>query len=201
MRKTIIVIAGFALLFPILAWAKIGVGVGTGKIVMDQPLKPGMSYTLPALVVVNTGDESSDYGVALAFRQNQPELRPDQDWFRFEPSNFHLEPGKSQVIQIKLSLPVKGAAPGDYFAFLEGHPVKKIVEGGGTSLGVAAAAKLYFSVEPSNVFVAMYYRIASLYKLYAPWSYVVSAVILVALLTVLFRKYFSFNIGIGVKKR
>lgn len=188
------------LILPIVVLARIGVGVGTGKIQVDQKLKAGLIYTLPPLTVLNTGDEPSEYEVGIQYHENQPEMRPPKEWFSFEPLNFHLEPGKSQVVQIKLTLPVKGVKPGDYFAFLQGFPTKK-AQVGGTSVGVAAAAKLYFTVAPANIFVGIYYRIASLYKLYAPWSYVISAIIIVALLIVLFRRYFSFNIGINVKKK
>jgi hypothetical protein len=37
--------------------------------------------------------------------------------------------------------------------------------------------------------------------MYAPWSYVVLAVILASLLVVLIRRYFSLNIGFIVKKK
>ena len=201
MKKIAILIVGLSLIVPILALAKIGVGVGTGKIVMDQTLKPGLIYTLPTLVVLNTGDEPSDYEVSITYRENQPELKPSKEWFSFKPSKFYLEPGKNQAIQIKLSLPVNGAKPGNYFAFLESHPVKKTVNDGGTSVGVAAAAKLYFTVEPANFFVGVYYRLTSIFTLYAPWSYVVLAVLVAALLVTLSRRYFSFNIGIKPKKK
>jgi len=185
---------------PVLVFARIGVGVGTGKIVVNQPMKAGLIYTLPSLTVLNTGDEPSEYGVGIQFRENQPELRPDKSWFDFEPSTFSLEPGESQVVKIKLSLPVTGAAPGEYFSFLQGFPMSRATAGG-TSVGIAAATKLYFTVAPANIFMGLYYRVGSLFSLYAPWSYVISTVILVFLGLKILRRFVSFNLGISVKRR
>ena len=204
MKKAAVLFLGFLLFAvfltePILALAKIGVGVGIGKIYVDQPLKSGLIYTLPTFVLVNTGDEPSEYGVQIVFHENQKEMRPAKEWFKFEPSQFYLEPGQSQLVQIKLTLPIRGAQPGDYFAFLQGRPLQK-TESGMTSVGVAAATKLYFTVTPANFFVGVYYRVGSLLKLYSPWSYVVLAVIIIALLIVIFRRFFSFNIGVSRKK-
>jgi len=147
---------------------------------------------------VNTGDEPSEYGVQIVFHENQKEMRPAKEWFKFEPSQFYLEPGQSQLVQIKLTLPIMGAEPGDYFAFLQGRPLQK-TETGMTSIGVAAATKLYFTVAPANIFVGIYYRIASLATLYSPWSYVVSAIVIAALLIAILRRFISFNIGIRKK--
>jgi hypothetical protein len=205
MKKFSFLIFGVVFFLPVLVLARIGVGVGTGKIVVDQPLKPGLIYTLPSLMVLNTGDEPGEYGVSIEYHEGQeanPEmgLKPAKEWLSFEPEKFHLEPGQAQQVQIKLSLPVKGVKPGQYFAYLEGHPVKKDVAGQ-TTIGVAAAAKLYFRVAPANFFAGVYYRIVSLFALYSPWSYVVLAIVVAAILIALFRQFFSLNIGISFKKK
>lgn len=200
MRKIIVIIFCLGLILPALTFAKIGVGVGTGKIQVDQLLTAGLIYTLPPLTVLNTGDEPGEYGVGIQYRENQPEMRPDKEWFSFEPSNFYLEPGQVQAVQIKLKLPVKGAKPGDYFAFLQGFPVKKTTVGA-TSVGVAAAAKLYFTVEPANFFMGIYYRAVSLYQLYYPWSLIASIIFILAILIISFLRFFSFNIGVNIKKK
>lgn len=200
MKKLNILFLSLILIFPVFVLAKVGVGIGTGKIVLDQPLKPGLIYTLPILTILNTGDESSMYGVSITHRENQSEMNPPLDWFSFSPATFKLEPGKAQQVQVKLSIPIKGAKPGSYFVFLEGHPIKTVTAGG-TTIGVAAAAKLYFTIESANIFVGLYYRIASLLTIYAPWSYVVLAIIIIAILILLIRKYFSLNFGFSVKKK
>jgi len=188
------------LCLPLLSVAKVGVGIGTGKIEIDQAMKAGLIYDLPSLVVLNTGDEASDYTVAIQHRENQAQIKPDKEWFSFEPLNFHLEPGQMQLVNMKLTLPIKGAIPGDYFAFLQGRPLQK-TENGMTSVGIAAATKLYFTVAPANIFVGIYYRLGSLYKLYSPWSYVISAIVIAALLVVILRRFFSFNIGFSRRKK
>lgn len=185
------------LLVPIAAFARIGVGVGTGKIVVEQKLKPGIIYQLPPLTVVNTGDESSDYGVGISYFQNQKQLMPPESWFIFSPSTFHLDPGKVQIVDIKLNLPVN-AKPGDYFAYVEGHPAKK-AHNGVTSIGVAAAAKLYFTVVPANLFQAVYYKITSFWELYQPWTNAAAIAVGVAALLILANKFL--HIEINLKKK
>ena len=57
MKKISFLVVFLALLaFPFLVYAKLGVGVATGKIVVEDKLRPGMIYNLPALTVLNTGD-------------------------------------------------------------------------------------------------------------------------------------------------
>ena len=179
------------------ALASVGVGVNLGKINIDEPLKPGGIYSFPVIGVINTGDEPGDYELAVTYHQDQPELRPEEKWFSFSPASFRLEPGESQNVVIKLSLPVK-MKPGDYFAYLEAHPV--IIAGPGTTIGVAAATKTYFTVEPANLWQALLHRVSSFFALNAPWPQVVLAVLIGAVVIALFRRNFSLNLGISRKK-
>ncbi|MFA5128106.1 MAG: hypothetical protein WC457_03860 [Patescibacteria group bacterium] len=201
MNKYIAAIVGGILLLPIAAMASVGVGVGTGKIEVPEAMKAGLIYDLPSFAVINTGDEASEYGVSVEYNTTQPQKMPPREWLSFQPSTFYLEPGKAQLVQVRLTLPLKGAEPGEYFAYLEGHPAKKASVAGETSVGVAAATKLYFSVAPANFFVGVYYRLTSLYKLYYPWSLVLLGAIAFVIVVLLIRKFFSFNIGISVKKK
>ena len=196
MKKVFIVSLAISLAFPLLVSAGIGVGVNLGKIQIDKPLKPGGIYNFPSIGVINTGYEAGNYELAITYHQDQPELRPAQEWFRFSPSSFRLEPGKSQSVAVTLNLPVK-MQPGDYFAYLEAHPVIKA--GPGTTIGVAAATKTYFTVAPANVFQAIGYRVSSFFAVYAPWTYVALVILIGAVLIALFRKFFSFHIGITKK--
>jgi hypothetical protein len=193
---------GFAVLafyfFPFSAYSKIGVGVGAGKIIMDEPLMPGGIYTLPDLPVINTGDEFSNYSVSVEYRENVKELRPDKNWIVFYPSNFSLEPGKVQNVKVTINLPTN-AKPGDYFAFLQAQPVKKEESGITTSINIAAASKLYFTVNPSNILQALYYRTASLYDKFYPYDAMLLGFIgLIFLISILKSK---FNIKISTKKK
>ncbi len=183
---------------PALVLAKIGVGVGVGKIQVDEILKAGQVYRLPNLPVLNTGDEPADYESSVEFHEGIPELRPAREWFSFSPQTFHLEPGEVQSVQVMLTLPLK-TQPGDYFAYLEGHPVEK-TEAGVTSVGIAAAAKLYFTVAPANIFQGIYYRVITTFQAYGPWSYIILGILVGAFLIILFRKHFSLNIAIRAKR-
>ncbi len=186
-------LAGFSFLSNT-AFAKIGVGVNTGKIQVDEKLKAGMIYKLPPITIINTGDEPAEYETSVAYHQDQPELRPKQDWFIFSPKKFHLEPGKAQLVEIKINLPIM-IEPGNYFAYLEGHPLAT-AQKGTTTLGVAAAAKLYFTVVPANIFAGIYYKITSFWQVYSPWPQRAVLVIGLVIAYFLARKYLNINIGL-----
>lgn len=179
--------------FPFQVLASIGVGVGTGKIQVTEKLYPGTIYQLPPLTVINTGDQPGDYSVGISYLENQPELKPDKSWFSFNPSEFRLDPGKSQIVDIKLNLPL-GAIPGKYFAFVEGFPAKKA--GSGTTVGIAAAAKLYFTIQPANVLSGIYYRGLSLWNLYSPWPERAGILIVIFVAGLLARKYLKIQVGL-----
>jgi len=185
------------LFLPFLVFAKIGVGLGTGKIELKEPIKAGGIYDLPPLGIFNTGTESTNYEAGVAYHADYPQMHPPKEWFSFYPAQIFLEPGRSQSVSVKLTIPVK-ATPGDYFAFLEAYPIVK-KESGITGVGVAAASKLYFSVAPSNLWQAIIFRTATLFNRSRPWSYIVPAMILLALIIKFLRKFFSFKISIGKK--
>jgi len=186
-----------SLVLPLMVSAGVGVGVNIGKIEIDEPLKPGGIYNFPSLGVINTGDEPGEYELEVTYHQDQPELRPSQEWFSFEPEQFHLEPGQSQSVAVKLTLPVK-TKPGDYFAYLEAHPIIKAKEGA-TTIGVAAATKAYFTVVPANIWQAITHRISSFFEMYSPWPYVVLAIVIAAIIIAIFKKFFAFQIGVRRK--
>ena len=189
----------FFFIFVRSAYATIGVGVGTGKIYVDQILKSGMSYNIPPITVINTGDESSDYTVSVAYHQDQKELAPSQEWFNFNPSSFYLEPGQTQVVKIALNLPIR-TTPGDYFAYLEASPEKKSEEGK-TKINIAAATKLYFTVDPANIFQGLYYKAIGFWKEYSPWTNITAAFIVTFIIIYIFRKIFNIEVRLKRKKK
>jgi len=178
------------------ALAKIGVGVGLGKIQIDEPLLPGGIYKLPTIPVLNTGDEPSNYEMDVTYQHEQPELRPKKEWFIFTPQTFALDGGGSQPVEVRLNLSVK-TTPGDYFAYLEAHPIT--TGEGGVTIGIAAATKIWFTVKPANTFQAIIHKITSFAKNTAPTSYIVLGVIVFIILILIFRKFFSFNLNIKKK--
>lgn len=193
MRKSIILFLVSLFIFPSAALAGVGVGVAIGKIEVDQPVKPGGVYDLQPIVILNTGDEPGDYETVITYHSKQPEIQPGKDWFTFDPPQFHLEPGQVQTVGVKLIMPIK-ALPGDYFAYLQGQPVKKIDAGGGASIGVAAATKLYFKAIPASIWQGMYYRFVSVYARYHPWDTIVLSVLFVVILLRIIGRYFNFQI-------
>ena len=177
------------------ALAKLGVGVGIGQIRVESKLFPGTIYKLPSFTVLNTGDEESDYAVSISFNEKQNELKPKEEWFAFSPQKFHLKPGEVKIVDVKLDLPLK-MEPGDFFAYLEARPVMDSKKG--VSIGIAAAAKLYFTVVPANIFQGIYYKILSFWKIYAPWPKRAAITLLVIVLLIVFKRFF--NVNLKVKK-
>jgi hypothetical protein len=177
--------------------AQSGVGIMPGIIRVDEPLLPGGRYNLPSLQVVNTGNESSDYGVELASMAEQEELQPPAEFIILSPSSFHLEPGANQVVSLSLDIPLK-AKPGDYLAYIEAHPVAT-GGGGGMQIGIAAATKLYFTVKPANVFVGVANSIANFFTRNAPGSYIALGVIVLGLLIFFLRRRIRIDIKIARK--
>ena len=188
----VVVLSGAALLFAHTALARVGVGMGAGEIRLTESVKPGGIYNLPKLRIFNTGDETTTYGMDVSYHAENPELRPRKDWFSFSPATFKLEATKSQEIAITMIVPVK-AEPGAYFVFLESGPV--VSNKPGTSVGIAVATKLFFTVVPANIFQAILFRTSSFFTTYAPWSWVGLAAAICLILFVFFRKFFSFNIA------
>ena len=57
-------------------FAKVGVGMGAGEVRVTESIRPGGIYTLPELRVFNTGDETTTYGMNIAYHQDNHQLRP-----------------------------------------------------------------------------------------------------------------------------
>ncbi len=189
---------GIGLVFPLAkGLASIGVGVGTGKIIVDQPLKPGVIYTLPPVAVINTGDQLSGYALSVEYHAYQEldeskGLRPPAGWFSFDPPDFDLEPKEVKPVGVRLDLPVD-AKPGKYFAYLEAHPIQR-TEAGISAVRVAAAAQIWFTVVPANIWMGLYYRALSLYALYGPWVRLAGGIIILAMLITVAKRFFNFNV-------
>lgn len=140
---------------PLFAANTVGVGVGTGKIRPDSALLPGISYSLPAIAVFNSGNVESDYEMTVQFNETQAEQKPPASWVTFSPQRFTLRPGASQEVKVTIH-PASAAAPGQYFAYLEARPFKKDPDGP-TAINIAAATKLNFAVEPASDWQRIYY--------------------------------------------
>ena len=199
MRRVLFLLLFMVLVVPSSVLATKGVGIGNDKIEVDEPLKAGSIYQVPAITVINTGDEASNYEVGITYHSDWPiESWPPEEWFEFSPKEFYIEPGGTQVVEIQLNIPIK-VVPGEYKAYLEGRPILKDASGGAVQIQVAAASRMTFSIAPANIFQGLYYRVVALFANNAPWSYIVLAVIVLAILAVLFKSKFKFNLSIDKK--
>lgn len=172
-----------------------GVGVNVGNIQVDEPLAPGGTYQIPSVGVINTGHDPAEYSLRIIYRHEQEELEPPEEWFAFHPDRFRLEPGLLQNVGISLRLPVT-ARPGDYFTFVEAYPLptEEASEEGGVVIGIAAATKLNFTVEPSNPFSAAFLWTFHRFRDWSPWSYSVLGIVLGSIAGFLFIKVFKVRI-------
>ena len=170
-----------------------GVGVNVGSIQVDEPLSPGGTYRIPPVGVINTGHVASSYSVRITYRFEQEQLEPPEDWFTFSPSEFRLEPADLETVRISVNLPIT-ARPGDYFAFVEAFPVRETEQERGVSLSVAAATRLTFTVEPSNVFSAAFLWVLHHFRDWSPWSYIVLGLVLASIAGFLIIKVFKVRI-------
>lgn len=191
----LVVASVVSLIRPAPAAADPGVTLGIGKIVMNEPLRAGGHYPLPQVPVTNSGTVESAYQVVINTIEGQEEMKPDPAWFTIRPQSFRLRPQERQEVTVSLDLPWL-LRPGAYFCLIQVGPV---VEVQGTGLGVAAAAKLYFTVEHGNILTATLYSVLDALQKRAPWSYLVlAAVVLVSGYPVLGR---VFGIKLSVERR
>lgn len=195
--KSLVISIILLLLSTSFIWAKVGVGVGLGKVQLDETLASGGVYNLPSLPVLNTGDEDGEYEVEITYLADQEELKPEASWFSFNPQSFPLSAGSSQLVEVKLTLPID-TRPGEYFAFLEAHPV---VKAEGTTIGVAAATKLNFTVKPSSILGAAVERIRSLIETNAPTSYYVLGIAGGVIILATARRYFTLSVGLKKERK
>ena len=110
---------------------------------------------------------------------HQAQREPGQDWFSFSPQRFTLAPGASADVAGRLVVP-SDAEPGEYFALLKAQTVSP--SQAGTSVGVAAATKVTFSIEPSSWFDARRREINRWLDDAAPWTYILPGALLIGFL-------------------
>jgi hypothetical protein len=120
--------------------ADTGIGITVASIDVDKGLKAGTRTDLPAVDIFNTGSTPQSYAVVVSTRTNQPELRPSPSWIDVSPRKFTLEPGKSQSLDLRLSVP-SDARTGEYFALIGAE-----VDSPDQSIQPGVATKLTFSV-------------------------------------------------------
>ncbi len=159
---------------------------------LDEPVKLSLTYNLPAIAVFNNGDITSEYEMTVQYNETQPEQKPPSEWIVFSPRTFNLEPGKTQQVAITLN-PEYSAKPGDYFAYLEAHPLKKD-ESGQAAVSVAAATKFHFKVIPANFLMRIYYALTAFWITYKLILIPIIVAFVITLFVLLAKKYLNIEV-------
>lgn len=197
-KRIILSVLVLLFVFTVSAYATVGVGINNGKIIINDKLKPGVIYNLPDVIVFNTGTEVTNYEVSIKYNEKQTQLKPDESWFKFSPQRFTLAAKQAQKVKATLQLSL-GAKPGDYFAYIDAHPVVGTLKGI-TTIGIAAGSKIYFTVLPSNIFISTYFRIITLITENSPWSYLIITAIVIILAGLIVIKKVHINISVRKKE-
>lgn len=167
-----------------------GVALDLGRIDIGQKLTPGGGYSLPTMHVRNPGTVKTTYVLGVSYVRGQHGERPPVSWFHFRPGRLTLKPGESGPVKTRISLPT-GADPGSYEALI-GPQISS--SGSGAQVGAAAAARLTFTVEPATFLGAVWERVKTFFSDTAPWSWLVPAAVLAAVLLDQARRRFSIRV-------
>jgi hypothetical protein len=171
----------------------VGVGIGTGKIEYNDIIKAGQTVKLPAITVINTGDVTTDYVFQISYHEGQTGRKPEAEWFEFTPNKFTLEAGKSQVVAIDLNIPTS-ALNGEYFVYLEAAVDNKASTNGQSTVGVAAASKLYFEVENEGTISSNLRKVEQIYKENNTLFKIIGGIIGFVFIIIVLRKVFGIKI-------
>ena len=167
-----------------------GVSIDLGRIQIRQDLLPGGSYKLPTIGVRNPGSERSSYRMTVRGLTGAGRA-PPAAWFSFEPSEVTLRPGQILPVLVRLSIPTD-ATPADYGGLIG---AELVVAQDGPRAGAAAAARLSFTVAPSNLLEAWWLKVKTFFSDNAPWSFVLPAGVALVLVFWRVRRRFSFTVA------
>lgn len=206
-----ILIESLFLIFVQPALAGLGVGVGLGSIKVNDVLRPGGIYQLPAVPVVNTGDVSGFYHLQASLPveyldqfNNQEKIRREnliKDWIHFDKNNFYLKPSQTEAVGVSLHLPFD-APVGEYSVYLEASTKGQEMLSSGVIIGPAAATRLLFRVgSASGILGAFKQRVSTFWNFYQPWTTVLTVGFDLFLVLVLLRTIFSFSFQIKTKQK
>jgi hypothetical protein len=176
------------------AFATLGVGTTTPRIVIDQDVRPGGVYRLPPIPAINTGTEREVIRLSADRASEQTELYADPRWIGISPGSVTLEPSGTALFDATLTLPLV-VEPGTYQALIVAEP--SVPGDAGSRPNIQVGTKVVFRVVPSNWFMALLWRLYSLLLLWSPWSFIVLAVGAGSLIAwiVHSRYHFSFRVA------
>src|SRR4051794_41690516 len=189
-RPFVLLVLAVAVVSPGGASASRGVALDIGRIDVAQKLVQGGGYTLPPIGVRNPGTEETTYRLAVSSVQGQKPQPVPAAWVRFTPDEVTLRPGEIQKVQAKLQI-ASGADPGDYEGLLAAQIVTK---GKGAQVGAAAAARLTFTVESKTLLGLWWFDVRTFFSDNEPWTWIVPALVLFALLLWQLRSRFAFRV-------
>jgi hypothetical protein len=123
--------------------ADIGAGIGADPIMLPQPVLAGHSYTMPPVLVVNTGTEPARYAVTVQRRRTSDDTVVPPEWVQFEKNSFTLRPKETATVPVTLNIPAD-AKPGKYSSTVLAGTVAD--SPGATALGAQAGTDIKFQV-------------------------------------------------------
>jgi hypothetical protein len=124
-----------------------GAAMGAGTIRVDEPLHAATRYSLGVVRVWNPARLTSRYHMSLEVISGR--TAPPAAWVRFEPEQFTLATGESRTVRITMQVPA-GARAGNYEALLSATAGDPDAPDSGARVGVAAAARLLFTVTAAS---------------------------------------------------
>lgn len=186
-----LVLAAIVFLLPSSARGDGGVAIDIGRVDVSEKLSRGGEYHLPSIGVRNPGTQVTTYRMGVTYIQDQAGRKAPASWFSFDPEEFTLAPGEARPVSVTLDIPA-GARPDDYEALLKAEIAP---EGEGTTIGAAAAARLKFTVKPSNILQAWQLEAETWFKDNQPWTVVLPLAALALGALWWMRRRFTFSVG------
>jgi hypothetical protein len=129
---------------PVAASASIGVGIQAGPVRLGSVAQPGRTYDLPPVYVVDTGTEPESVRLVVKRLSHGPGRDVPPSWIQVSGPDVKLTAHQSARIPVQLAVP-SDARPGAYLSDVVAHGSAGL-SAGQTSLAVAAATKLEFTV-------------------------------------------------------
>jgi hypothetical protein len=140
MAAALVVLVGFT---PAAA-ASVGVGVQANPVRLGKVARPGNSYALPAVFVINTGSQPETITLRVERLSHGPGRAVPPSWVHLGGPAVHVPRHRGARISLQLVVP-GGARPGAYLSDIVASG-SATVTAGGARLGAAAATKLEFRV-------------------------------------------------------
>jgi hypothetical protein len=144
LRKIAAALGVAAALLPNVVLAAVGTGIGASPIALAGDARPGHTYRLPSVYVVNTGDQPATYLLKVQRLVPGPGRSVPAGWVLIARDSLALRPAESATVALVLRVPA-GAAVGAYESDIVAAAFAVGVAGG-TSIGAAAATRLSFTV-------------------------------------------------------